>query len=153
MQRTGRGWHDIYVTGLGLNDVEFLVNVVFIGQVIVNGSVLSADKRGEAERDVAGCGRHGPQALTGCAIDGMEAAVDGCDEDNVDELCVFGIVAEGVFRRSACPGTSAIERLGVSSGEDVAVEGKSVSEDDGKEEGEEEKAEKDWTHRSGNVHG
>ena len=60
MQRTGRSCHEIYVAGLGLDNVELLVRVVVVGQVVVNSSVLSADEGGEAGGDIAGCCGHGP---------------------------------------------------------------------------------------------
>ena len=117
------------------------MSIVVVSQVVVDSSMLGVDERGETGRDVASCGGHGPQPLTRSAIDGMETTVNGSDEDDVDWLYVFSIVAEGVCARfdTGCVGC----------GEDVAVEGDGVRDEDG----EKEEGKKGCVHRSRNdVH-
>lgn len=86
MERTvGRG-HDINVASLGLDDVDLLACVVVVGQVCVDVGMLCSDEG--SERSGGGCARgsHGPEGDARSPVEGMELAIDGCDEDDVEEL-------------------------------------------------------------------
>ena len=88
---------NVDVAGLGLDDVRFVLGffgrvMVVVHEIRVVCWVGGADEWRERRRggDAGGGGErgHGPEGMSRCSVECVEFAIDGGDEDDVEQLMV-----------------------------------------------------------------
>lgn len=89
---------NVNVAGLGLDDVRLVLVRRVVDEIGVILCVGGADERRERGRggDTGGGGEggHGPERVSGSSVECVEFAIDGGDEDDVEQLMV-GLVGLG----------------------------------------------------------